>query len=620
MVVEFLTRGVGFERGLADRLGERLAGLGPERCVEVLLQVIRSGKLDGAASLPLMVPAEAGRDELERAVEVAKSAVEKGTLPSFEALTGEDLESAREVLGLAAFVGVRFDLQPISAALRKDVKPTTRLLDRLGSVVEDLEGDGEYQFRNVTDIEGLKRQGCVNPDDGPRLSQSVRDDLVALVDVYAERLEGTEGCRGRSVGIIFKLASSALAGKVPVAKLVGSVTAAAAALEALVGPSLSGAVFMEEHLEELLKCQDWALDTRCVLCTALLRLEDRGLRTFQALPAERALEALRRIEHEGREATGRSADELRLEVARRCAAHVVSPHGPAARWMTAEADAAGKSPLSMVEDMLDRLVRSEGSDRDVVSRARYWRATLRYRIGRQDKNPSAKLVGVEAAAAELRASILEFREDGDTTSLLYALQTQIEVIGTLIDILPGDGDAEEWRGLLREGQSSGAEAQQLAVDMGLHRVHRSIDGAVGRLNQAVAKRCWESSQRDAGIEFFGQAYECFERNFRASCEAEDRPGMVLMPSSLVLCSYAVGDVASAREWCDEYRRQLSEVRRADAVDLEPFLVIHRFVLDKVQGEAVDDTPLDGAWNDGRVRPMRQMLRVVYAPHLDELPD
>ncbi|MGA0871055.1 MAG: hypothetical protein ACO3UM_19170, partial [Planctomycetota bacterium] len=326
---------------------------------------------------------------------MAKRAVEKGTVPELRDLEGPDRRAALRALELAAFVGSRFELQPICAALGQDVKSIARLFAELEDAVEDLEGDDEFRFRRLTDIEGLKRRGRVapnDPDPAPRLRQCLRNDLVDLVSAHAERLADGDSRRTKSVGIVLRLAAAALEGGVPADRLAGPVTAAANALGALVDASLPGASLMEGHLARLLQSDGWAPDARCALAVALLRLEDRGIRTHHALPHETALEELGKVEGDRDIESDRSADELRLEIAQRCAMHV--PSAKVEIWRTASGHERLGAPLDRVETMLDRLMACATASRIVRGRARAWRATIRYRTARQLQDAAAKLESV----------------------------------------------------------------------------------------------------------------------------------------------------------------------------------------------------------------------------------
>ncbi|MGA1609004.1 MAG: hypothetical protein ACO4CT_18600, partial [Planctomycetota bacterium] len=339
-------------------------------------------------------------------------------------------------------------------------------------------------------------------------------------------------------------------------------------------------------------------------------------RTHHALPHETALKELGKVEGDQDIESDRSADELRLEIAQRCAMHV--PSAKVEIWRTASGHERLGAPLDRVETMLDRLMACATASRIVRGRARAWRATIRYRTARQLQDAAAKLGSVESTAEDLRLAIDELRQEEADVFLLPALQTQIEVFATLIDILPAEGGQAAWPSLLGEGREVGCEALELAGRLRQHRVQRSLEGALGRLNQAAAVRHLGLSDQDASRECFRVASDHFERNFDSSEKAGDRSGMVLMPSSLVLCSYALGDVGQARKWCQRYGRMLVAVRSEAARDGDPFLRLHRYVL---SGAPTGDLPhAERAWSHEWIRPMRGVLRTIYAPHLDHLTD
>jgi hypothetical protein len=63
---------------------------------------------------------------------------------------------------------------------------------------------------------------------------------------------------------------------------------------------------------------------------------------------------------------------------------------------------------------------------------------------------------------------------------------------------------------------------------------------------------------------------------------------------------------------------LVDVRSEAARDSDPFLRLHRYVL---SGAPTEDRPhAEGAWSHEWIRPMRGVLRTIYAPHLDQFND
>lgn len=611
----FLEQEVGLESGLAAELATKLQDCRPVQVVKALERLVDRGLLPGGSRQQPVTVEEGKRAGVVK--ELGEAITDSG-LPR---VLPQDLDAdVVWLLQVAAHVGVTFDYRLLCDALGMDAGRVARALCAAGSVVEDSDADGEFEFCQSETRDALAAAGRVPGAQPQRLRQSILDGLRLVMSTYADRAAKARLGSADDLTHALLLASVVLKGGGNLASVSEVMAPAVMEIRKHEGALQEKASILQGCLQDLLEWRGWEPRVGRELTRALLGFEAAGPMTNQALPFTHALQALRQLDGAGED---RDADLLRLEIARRCVANT--------RWDGAAKDAwhaledSGVSRVELVRRMLRQLMESGGAEPLLVARARFQLASLNY-VQIRGVSHAGRLDDSLRAVKELEASVAALREVRAPRDLLPALielgwaqNTYAEVwLETFSAPHSGEpeGDLDAWRDLMSSRECVLTEARGIAdaIESPQRRPLYTLEGwwhlQWGRMRQRLAG---EHAKEDLRA-----ARRCYEDNLEASRAADDRQGMFLMPSYLVPVCFKLGELEDARTYCDEYENVLRQLQGESAVAKNAFLKVHRFALACAFGGSGSPEKAKAGLEDSRVQDMRGTLAYCYAPHLDDL--